>query len=49
MEIHLDVKKLWQREIVVHLGGAICEDGSSDTEIRRITTGANAWKKVEVW
>ena len=41
--------KRFSRDNFVYHGGAICEDGSSDTEIRRITTGANAWKKVEVW
>ena len=29
------------------LGRAMCGDGSLDTEIRRITAVANAWKKVE--
>ena len=38
LEIHMDGKKLKQRDTFVYLGGAICGDGNSDTEIhRRIT------------
>ena len=48
LEIHLDGKKLKQRDSFVYLGGAICGVGKSDTEIhRRIAAGANAWRKVE--
>ena len=47
LEIHLDGKMLTQRDSFVYLGGAICGDCNSDTEFhRRITTGANAWRKV---
>ena len=32
----------------MYLGGAICEDCNSDTNIRRrMTARANAWRKVE--
>jgi len=48
LEIHLEEKKLKQRDIVVYLGGAICGNGNSDTDICwRITTVAKAWRKVE--
>ena len=36
------------RDRFVYLGGVICGDGNSDIEIhRRMTAGANAWRKVE--
>ena len=38
----------WE-EAFIFLGGAICEDSNSNTEICRITSGANAWRNVEVW
>ena len=48
LDIHLDGKKLKRRDSFVYLGGAICGDGNSDTEISpRITAVANAWRKVE--
>ena len=48
LEIHLDGKKVKPRDSFVHQVGAICEDGNSNTEIRRrMTAGANAWRKVE--
>ena len=37
-----------QRDSFVYLGGAICGDGNSDTEIRiRIRAVTNAWRKDE--
>ena len=48
LEIHVDGKKLKQRDSFVYLDGAMCGDGNSDTNIRvRITAGENAWRKVE--
>ena len=48
LEIHLDGKKVKPRDSFVHQVGAICEDGNSNTEIRRrMTAGANTWRKVE--
>ena len=41
-----DVRSL-SKDSFVYLSGAICGDCNSDTEIRRITAGANAWRKVE--
>ena len=52
--IHLDVKKLNKQRLNnfigpggLYLGGAICVNCNSDTDIRRITAGANAWRKGE--
>ena len=40
--IHLDGKKLKQRDSFVYLGGPICRDGNSETAIRRrMRAGAN--------
>ena len=48
LDIRLDWKKLNQRDSFVHLGGAVCGDGDTETEIRRIIqAGASAWRKVE--
>ena len=36
-----------QRDNVVYLGGAVCGDGGTETEIRRrIQAGTSAWRKV---
>ena len=44
----LDGKKLNQRDSFVYLGGAVCGDGGTETEIRRrIQAGASTWRKVE--
>ena len=47
LDIRLDGKKLNQQDTFVYLGGAVCRDGGTETEIRRIQTGASAWRKVE--
>ena len=44
----LDGKKLNQRDSFVYLGGAVCGDGGTETEIRRrIQAGASARRIVE--
>ena len=46
--IRLDGKKLNQRDSFVYLGGAVCGDGSRETEIRRrIQAGVSVWRKVK--
>ena len=48
IDIRLDGKKLSQSDSFVYLGGTVCGDGSTETEIRRrIQAGASAWRKVE--
>ena len=48
LDIRLDGKKLNQRDSFVYLGGAVCRDGGTETEIRRrIQAGASAWRKVD--
>ena len=48
VDIRLDGKKLNQRDSFVYLGGAVCGDASTETEIRRkIQAGASALRKVE--
>ena len=47
LDIRLDGKKLNQRDSLVCLGGAVCGDSGTETEIRRIQAGASAWRKVE--
>ena len=48
LDIKLDGKKLNQRDSFVYLGGAVCGDGSTETEIRRrVQAGASALRKVE--
>ena len=48
LDIRLDGKKLNLRDSFVYLGGAVCGDGSTETEIRRgVPAGASAWRKVE--
>ena len=47
LDIRLDGKKLKQRDNFVYVGGAVCGDGGTETEIgRRIQAGASAWRKV---
>ena len=48
LEIHLEGKKLKQRDSFVYLGGVASRGGKSDSKIRRrITAGANTWRKVK--
>ena len=48
LDIRLDGKNLNQRNSFVYLGGAVCGDGSTETDIcRRVQAGASAWGKVE--
>ena len=48
LDIRLDGKKLNQRDSFVYLGGAVCGDGGTATELRRrVQAGASAWRKVE--
>ena len=48
LDIRLDGKKLNQRDSFVYLGGAICGDSGTETDIhKRIQAGASAWRKVE--
>ena len=48
IDIRLDEKKLNQRDNGVYLGGAVCGDGGTETDIRRrIQAGANAWRKMQ--
>ena len=43
----MEGKKLTQRDSFVYLGGAVCEDGKTEREVRRIVqAGANAWRAV---
>ena len=49
LDIELEGKKLTQRDSFLYLGGAVCEDGNTEREVRRrVQTGANAWRVVEV-
>ena len=44
----VDGKTSKQVNIVVYLGGTVCEDGGSSKEIqRRVEAGASAWRRVE--
>ena len=48
LDIRLDGKKLNQGDSFVYLGGVVCEDGSTETEIRRrVQAGVSAWRKVD--
>ena len=48
LDTKLDGKKLKQRDSFVYLGGAVCGDGGTETEIRRrVQAGASAWTNVE--
>ena len=48
LDIKLDGKKLNQRDSFVYLGGTVCGNGDTETEIRRrIQAVASAWRKVE--
>ena len=48
LDIRLDGKKLNQRDRFVYLAGAVCGDGSTETDTRRrIQAGASAWRKVQ--
>ena len=47
-EMHLDGKKLKQRNSFVYLGGAICEDGNSPVSKRKKLWDA-AWTLVRVF
>ena len=48
LDIELEGKKLTQRDSVVYLGGAVCGDGKTEREVRRIVqAGANAWRAIE--
>ena len=48
LEIHLEGKKLKQRDSFVYLVGVTSRGGKSDSKIRRrITAGANTWRKVK--
>ena len=48
LQIRLDGKKLNQRDSFVYLGGAVCGDGGTETEIRRgVQAGASAWRNAE--
>ena len=48
IDIRLDGKKLNQRDSFVYLGGEVCGDSGTETEIRRrIQAGVSAWRKVE--
>ena len=46
--VRLIGKKLNERDSLLYLGGAVCVDGGTETDIhRRIQTGANASRKVK--
>ena len=48
LDIRLDGKKLSQRDSFVYLGGAVCGDGGTETDIcRRVQAVAGAWRKLE--
>ena len=48
LDIELEGKKLTQENIFVYIGGAVCEDGKTEREVRRREqAGANAWRAVE--
>ena len=48
LDIRLDGKKLNQRDSFVYLGGGVCGDGGTETEIHsRIQAGTCAWRNVE--
>ena len=48
LDIELEGKKLTQGDSSVYLGGAVCEDGKTEREVRRrVQAGANAWRAVE--
>ena len=56
LHLHPDGKKLKQRESFVYVGGAICGDGNSDTEISRrirkemeeMTNKSKRWKGLVI-
>ena len=48
LDIELKGKKLTQGDGFMYLGGAVCGDGKTKKEVRRIAhAGANAWRAVE--
>ena len=48
LDIELEENILNQRDSFVYLGGAVCGDGKTDRDVRRIVqAGANAWRAVE--
>ena len=48
LDIKLDGKKLKQRDSFVYLGGTVCGDGDTETEIRRrIQAVASECRKLE--
>ena len=48
LDIELEGNTLTQRDSFVYLGGAVCEDGKTERQVRRrVQAGANAWRSVE--
>ena len=48
LDIELEGNKLNQRDSFVYLGGAVCGDGKTEREVRRmVQAGSNAWRAVE--
>ena len=48
LDIELEGKKLTQGNSFVYIGGAVCGDGKTEREVRRIAqAGANSWRAFE--